>query len=174
MTELVTVDVNVQPPYPVIIGSGLVGELTRLVDGAHKVAILHQPVMATRAEEMRTTLSDKGIDAHRIEIPDAEAGKELPVVGFVWEVLGRIGVGRRDAIVSLGPLLKTACGMRTVVDPMAARRRREQARAKGTATAGAPAGDVVDPRHVASSRAKAEAWRALIGRIHERCRAGRG
>ena len=47
-------------------------------------------------------MSDKGIDAHRIEIPDAEAGKELPVVGFIWEVLGRIGIGRKDAIVSLG------------------------------------------------------------------------
>ncbi len=45
---------------------------------------------------------DKGIDAHRIEIPDAEAGKDLPVVGFIWEVLGRIGVGRKDALVSLG------------------------------------------------------------------------
>ena len=102
MTEPVTVDVGVQPPYPVIIGSGLLGELVGVVDAAHRIAILHQPVMATRAEEMRTALSDKGIDAHRIEIPDAEAGKELPVVGFLWEVLGRIGVGRRDVIVSLG------------------------------------------------------------------------
>ena len=47
-------------------------------------------------------MADKGIDAHRIEIPDAEAGKELPVVGFIWDVLGRIGIGRQDAIVSLG------------------------------------------------------------------------
>jgi 3-dehydroquinate synthase len=98
----VTVDVLVEPPYPVIIGSGLLGELTRLLDGTHKVAILHQPVMATTAEQMRTALSDNGVDAHRIEIPDAESGKELPVVGFIWEVLGRIGVGRRDTIVSLG------------------------------------------------------------------------
>jgi 3-dehydroquinate synthase len=59
-------------------------------------------VLAQTAEVIRDFLSDKGIDAHRIEIPDAEAGKELPVLGFIWEVLGRIGVGRRDAIVSLG------------------------------------------------------------------------
>jgi 3-dehydroquinate synthase len=51
---------------------------------------------------IRKHLQDKGIDAHRVEIPDAEAGKELPVVGFIWEVLGRIGVGRKDALVSLG------------------------------------------------------------------------
>ena len=98
VTEPVTVDVLVDPHYPVIIGTGLLGELGRVLDGRHKVAILHQPVLAETAEAIRNHLSDKGIDAHRIEIPDAEAGKELPVVGFIWEVLGRIGVGRKDAI----------------------------------------------------------------------------
>jgi 3-dehydroquinate synthase len=102
VTEPVTVDVLVDPPYPVIIGTGLLGELGRILDGRHKVAILHQPVLSQTAEAIRDHLSDKGIDAHRVEIPDAEAGKELPVVGFIWEVLGRIGVGRKDAIVSLG------------------------------------------------------------------------
>lgn len=102
MSEPVTVDVLVDPPYPVIIGSGLLGDLGRLLEGRHKVAILHQPTLAVTAEAVRSHLADKGIDAHRIEIPDAEAGKDLPVVGYIWEVLGRIGVGRRDAIVSLG------------------------------------------------------------------------
>ena len=102
MTEPVTVDVLVDPPYPVIIGTGLLGELDRVLDGRHKVAILHQPALSQTAEAIRNHLSDKGIDAHRIEIPDAEGGKELPVVGFIWEVLGRIGIGRKDAIVSLG------------------------------------------------------------------------
>ncbi|MBX7453526.1 3-dehydroquinate synthase [Mycolicibacterium sp. 3033] len=102
MTEPVTVDVHTRPPYPVIIGTGLLGDLGRVLDGRHKVAILHQPTLTQTAEAIRAHLSDKGIDAHRIEIPDAEAGKELPVVGFIWEVLGRIGVGRKDAIVSLG------------------------------------------------------------------------
>ena len=102
MSDPVTIDVLVNPPYPVIIGRGLLGELCRMLDGTHKVAILHQPVLSATAEEIRNRLSEKGIDAHRIEIPDAEAGKELPVVGFIWEVLGRIGVGRRDVLVSLG------------------------------------------------------------------------
>ncbi len=59
-------------------------------------------MLTQTAEAIRSHLADKGIDAHRIEIPDAEAGKELPVVGFIWEVLGRIGIGRKDALVSLG------------------------------------------------------------------------
>jgi 3-dehydroquinate synthase len=98
----VTIEVAVDPPYPVVIGTGLLGELGELLDGTHKVAILHQPTLAQTAEAIRSHLADKGIDAHRVEIPDAEAGKDLPVVAFIWEVLGRIGIGRKDAIVSLG------------------------------------------------------------------------
>ena len=102
MSDPVTVEVNTDPPYPVVIGNGLLGELGGFLEGRHKVAILHQPALAQTAEAIRDYLSDKRVDAHRIEIPDAEAGKELPVVGFIWEVLGRIGIGRKDAVVSLG------------------------------------------------------------------------
>lgn len=102
VTDPVTIEVLVDPPYPVIVGTGLLGDLVRVLEGRHKVAVLHQPTLAQTAEAIRTALADKGIDAHRIEIPDAEKGKDLPVVGFIWEVLGHIGVGRKDAIVSLG------------------------------------------------------------------------
>jgi 3-dehydroquinate synthase len=102
VSETVTIDVLVNPPYPVIIGSRLSGELCQLLEGTHRVAILHQPVLSASAEAIRNRLSEQGTDAHRIEVPDAEAGKELPVVGFIWEVLGRIGIGRRDVLVSLG------------------------------------------------------------------------
>src|SRR6201992_2493402 len=105
MTELpepVTVQVTADPPYRRLIGSGLLGELGELLAGRHRVAILHHPVLTETAEVIRNHLADQGIDAHRIEIPDAEAGKDLPVVGFIWDVLGRIGIGRKDALVSLG------------------------------------------------------------------------
>lgn len=100
--EPVTITVAVDPPYPVIVGTGLLGELGDLLGARHKVAILHQPVLAETAEAIRGHLADTGVDAHRIELPDAEAGKDLEVVAFLWEVLGRIGIGRQDAIVSLG------------------------------------------------------------------------
>lgn len=98
----VTIEVAVDPPYPVIVGTGLLGGLADRLGSRHKVAVLHQPVLAQTAESIRKALADRGVDAHRIELPDAEAGKDLPVVGYVWEVLGRIGVGRKDAVVSLG------------------------------------------------------------------------
>ncbi len=98
----VTIEVAVDPPYPVIIGAGMLDGLADILAGRHKVAVLHQPVLAQTAETIRKELADRGVEAHRIELPDAEAGKDLPVVGYVWEVLGRIGVGRKDALVSLG------------------------------------------------------------------------
>ncbi|MCX6479515.1 MAG: 3-dehydroquinate synthase, partial [Mycobacterium sp.] len=88
--------------YPVIIGTGLLTELGDLLGSRHRVAILHQPSLAATAEAIRSHLADNGVDAHRVELPDAEAGKDLAVVAFLWEVLGRIGIGRTDAIVSLG------------------------------------------------------------------------
>ena len=102
MSDAVTIEVNVDPRYPVIIGSGVLDRLGDLLGARHKVVIVHQPVLTEVAEVIRKDLSAKGIDAHRIELPDAEAGKDLPVVGYIWEVLGRIGLGRKDAVVSLG------------------------------------------------------------------------
>ena len=102
MTEPVTVDVLVDRPYPVIIGTGLLDDLTACSTGGTGWRSCISRRWPQTAEAIRNHLADKGIDAHRIEIPDAEAGKELPVVGFIWEVLGRIGIGRKDAVVSLG------------------------------------------------------------------------
>ncbi|WP_072688906.1 3-dehydroquinate synthase [Rhodococcus marinonascens] len=102
MTEPVRVQVQTANPYPVIIGRGLLGELVAELAGTRTVAIFHQPPLAETAEAVRAALAEKGIDAHRIEIPDAEDGKDLAVAGFCWEVLGRIGLTRSDAVVSLG------------------------------------------------------------------------
>lgn len=102
MTEPVRVMVETAAPYPVIIGRGLLTDLVDELAGVATVAIFHQPPLADTAEAVREALAAKGIDAHRIEIPDAEDGKELAVAGFCWEVLGRIGMTRSDAVVSLG------------------------------------------------------------------------
>lgn len=101
-TEPIIVEVAVTPPYPVIIGTGLLGELGEQLAGVRRTAIVHQPTLVQTAEAVRDYLTERGIEAHRIEIPDAEDGKDLPVVGYLWEVLGRIGLDRKDAVVSLG------------------------------------------------------------------------
>lgn len=101
-TEPVIVEVESESPYPVMIGRGLLGDIVDRLRGRRTVAIFHQPSLTETAEAVREAIAEAGVDAHRVEIPDAEDGKELPVAGFCWEVLGRIGLGRQDAIVGLG------------------------------------------------------------------------
>src|SRR5881275_490270 len=89
-------------PYDVVIGRGLGGELVDAVRDSSKIAIIHPPTLASAAEATRDELVAAGVDAHRIEIPDAEDGKALSVAGFCWEVLGRISLDRRGTILALG------------------------------------------------------------------------
>jgi 3-dehydroquinate synthase len=95
--------VAAETPYDVVIGRGLADQaLLDALAGAAKAIIVHQPSLAERAERLRAQLGEHGIDAHRAEIPDAEDGKTLGVTGFCWEVCGRVGLTRADAVIGLG------------------------------------------------------------------------
>jgi 3-dehydroquinate synthase len=95
--------VGTATPYDVVIGRGLPPEaLLGALDGVAKVVIVHQPTLAERAERLRTELTGHGIETRRAEIPDAEDGKTLGVIGFCWEVCGRVGLTRCDAVIGLG------------------------------------------------------------------------
>jgi len=94
--------VGAERPYEVVVGRGLRDELTDTLRGTRTVALLHQPPLVDRAEALRASLAEAGVDAHRVEIPDAEDGKTLAVAGFCYAVFGRIGLSRRDVVVTLG------------------------------------------------------------------------
>ena len=98
------IDVTGERPYPVLIGRDVRAQLPATVAdlGATTAMLVHQPALAEAAEEVRGALADAGIEAHRVEIPDAEDGKNLAVAGFCWEVCGRVGLTRSDVVISLG------------------------------------------------------------------------
>jgi 3-dehydroquinate synthase len=100
--EPVRIAVDTQQPYEVIIGRGLLGDLVEQVAGASKVAIIHTATLAETAKAARDEMAATGLDAHTVEIPDAEDGKALAVAGFCWDVLGRMGLDRQGVIVGLG------------------------------------------------------------------------
>ena len=102
MSEPVRIGANAASPYRVTIGRGLLKEVAVAARGADTVAILYQPPLQATAEQVRQFLAEEGFDAHRVEIPDAEAGKDLQVAAFCWDVCGRIGLKRNDKIISLG------------------------------------------------------------------------
>ena len=85
-----------------VLGRGLLGDLVELLHGTSVVALVHQPSITNTVESVREELAADGIDAHRVEVPDAEEGKSLAVAGFCWEVLGKIGMDRGGVVVSFG------------------------------------------------------------------------
>jgi 3-dehydroquinate synthase len=89
-------------PYDVVVGHGLVGELAALLDGASRVAIIHPAVLRATADAMREELVARDIAGQTIEVPDGEAAKTLPVAGDCWDIMGKVGFTRSDAIVGLG------------------------------------------------------------------------
>jgi 3-dehydroquinate synthase len=99
-----SIRVAAENPYEVVVGRGVRAGLAGTVEGlgASKVLLVHQPALAEAAEAVRHELEAAGLDAHRVEIPDAEEGKSLAVAGFCWEVCGQIGLTRQDVVVGFG------------------------------------------------------------------------
>jgi 3-dehydroquinate synthase len=94
--------------YDVLVGRELRGELAPLLSlpvagaPAQRLAIVHPTTLRRTADAVRTELRDQGFDAHTVEVPDAEAAKTLQVAGYCWDVLGRLGLTRSDAVLGLG------------------------------------------------------------------------
>ncbi|WP_214365959.1 3-dehydroquinate synthase [Pseudonocardia sp. H11422] len=104
MNEPVRIEVAAERTYQVLVGRDARAELTGVITGlgAAATVLVHQPALADVAEKVRAELEAAGIDAHRVEVPDAEEGKSLAVAGFCWEVCGQVGLTRGDVVVGLG------------------------------------------------------------------------
>ncbi len=103
MSDATRMHVAGPSPYDVVVGSGLLGELPAMLGpGVQRVAVIHPRALATTGEAVRADLTQQGFEAHAIEIPDGEEAKLAPVASFCWEVLGKTGFTRSDAIVTVG------------------------------------------------------------------------
>lgn len=99
-----TITVNGPSPYKVRIGAGLSEDIARRCadTGAGKVAIIFPPALRTAAEELAESVHAQGIIPVLCGVPDAEAAKQLSVVGTVWDRLGEAGFSRSDVVIGLG------------------------------------------------------------------------
>ena len=89
--------------YDVVVGTGLLGELPGMLgDRVQRVLVVHSGVLRASAEAVRADLDGLGYEAVTIEVPDAEEAKTAQVLAFCWEVLGRSGFTRTDAVVGIG------------------------------------------------------------------------
>ena len=111
---VVRVAVASAAPYDVVIGRGLLPELVAAIRGTDlggsaalptapaKAVVIHPATLEDVALTVRDAVADAGTETHLVQIPDAEAGKSLDVLGFCWEIFGSIGLGRGDVVVGLG------------------------------------------------------------------------
>ncbi len=103
MIDQTRITVDAGHPYDVVVGRGLLGELSGMIGTqAQRVAIIHPAALRTAAETIRADLLESGYAAILLETPDAEDAKTAQVAAFCWGVLGQAGFTRSDAVVSLG------------------------------------------------------------------------
>ena len=89
--------------YDVVIGTGLLGELPRLLgSGVERVLVVHPRALRAAGDAMRDLLGAQGFSAFVVEVPDAEEAKSAQVASSLWAFLGKSGFTRSDAIVGVG------------------------------------------------------------------------
>jgi 3-dehydroquinate synthase len=103
MTELTQIEVRAERPYPVLVGTGLLGVIPGLLgETVQRVAVIHPLIMADLADTVVHRLAASGRQPTRIEVPDGEAAKTAEVAARCWAVLGNGGFTRSDAVVGIG------------------------------------------------------------------------
>ena len=100
------IDVNPSdggPPYPVVVGVGVLGELPGLVpESARTVVVIHAEGLGEIARPACGALRAAGLTVHAEPVPDGEPAKNVDVAAGLWSRLARHGVTRSDCIVGIG------------------------------------------------------------------------
>jgi 3-dehydroquinate synthase len=91
------------PPYQVVVGVGILGELPGLVpQGARTVVVIHAEGLGEIARPACGALRAAGLIVHAEPVPDGEAAKTADVAARLWSRLARHGVTRSDCVVGIG------------------------------------------------------------------------
>ena len=101
--SLTRIEVGGERPYPVIVGTGVLGELPALVGPrAQTVVIIHAQGLERLAAPARDALSAAGYAVHAEPVPAGEAAKDIGVATGLWAALAAHRMSRYDAIIGLG------------------------------------------------------------------------
>jgi 3-dehydroquinate synthase len=91
------------PPYPVVVGVGVLGELPGLVpEGARTVVVVHAEGLGEIARSACGALRAAGLATRAEPVPDGEAAKTIEVAANLWSKLAQHNVTRSDCIVGIG------------------------------------------------------------------------
>ena len=98
---MTTVTVTGANGYDVHLGSGVATSIGNYLGSATKALLIHQPVMASLAAQIRADLAGT-VDVLLAEIPDGEDAKRVEVAAFCWGIMGQADFTRSDAVIGLG------------------------------------------------------------------------
>jgi len=91
------------PPYQVVVGVGVLGELPGLIPGESRtVVVIHSEGLGEIARPACGALKAAGFDVHTEPVPDGEACKTIDVAARLWSSLADRKFTRSDCIVGLG------------------------------------------------------------------------
>ena len=97
------IPVGGDPPYEVVVGTGVLSELPGLVGKrAQAVAVIHDERLQPLAQRARRALEDAGYRVHVAGVPSGEAAKDVAVLARLWSWLGEVKVTRSDCVVGIG------------------------------------------------------------------------
>jgi len=97
------IEVGGERPYPVIVGTGVLGELPALVGEAARTVVVIAPTgLDAIVRPVCGVLEAAGYLVHADRIPAGEAAKEIGVAARLWSRLAAHGVTRSDAVVGVG------------------------------------------------------------------------
>jgi len=89
-------------PYPVVVGTGVLGELPSLVGAVRTVVVIHPEGLEAIARPVCGVLAGAGYRVHAEPVPAGEAAKQIAVAARLWSRLAAHGVTRSDAVVGVG------------------------------------------------------------------------
>ena len=91
------------PPYQVIVGVGVLGELPGLIPKESRtVVVIHPEGLGEIARPVCGALTAAGLTVKTEPVPDGEAGKTADVAARLWSSLADHKLTRSDCIVGLG------------------------------------------------------------------------
>ena len=98
----IELNVALSPPYPVVVGSGLLPHAGAYVH-APKVALISDEAVAPRyAEPVRASLEAAGSRVFLYTVPEGEKSKSLTTLETLLRRLAQDGFTRQDAVAALG------------------------------------------------------------------------
>ncbi|MFY9262949.1 MAG: 3-dehydroquinate synthase [Actinomycetaceae bacterium] len=97
-----TVKVTGPNPYDVHIGRDLVSSIVHAVGDAPAVMMLHAPDIPEFVARIAEELTLAGINHVDVELPRAEAAKDISVLQKCWDIAGDNRIGRDGVMIAVG------------------------------------------------------------------------